>query len=487
MAIGTLQDLIDAISGAELIGSSRSARRKVTGISTDTRSLKKGEVFLALRGENFNGHEFIAEAAKKGAQAAVVDHSWHLINSRKKHALPLVVVRDTLDAYGAIARAHCAGFDIPVIAVAGSTGKTTTKNLLTEVLSSKFNVLSTAANLNNRIGTPATLLRMNSKHQVAVIEIGTNMPGEIAALCKTVAPTHGVITNVGREHLEKLGSLEGVTEEEGALFRWLEENGGIPFVNIDDPILNEEFRGLPNAVTYGRTKRADYQVKVGKLNEEGAPVVEIISHKRKSEKPFTAQLNTPGKHTAYTALASAAIALSVGVPRTGIRKALEAFRPEVDPSGGYGRLALLHLADGGRVLNDTYNANPESTLVALQTLDEIKVGRKGKRIAVLADMAELGKHSTVEHEKIGDVILDMKKLDVVMFFGRNMRRAYEKIAGADRPVDVMTFFFRKKEKLIRVLTQLRSANDVVLVKGSRSMKMEEVIRGIIQAADAEDA
>jgi len=487
MAIGTLQNLIDAVTGAELIGSPRSVRRKVTGISTDTRSLKKGEVFLALRGENFNSHDFVGEAAARGAQAAVVEISWYMMNSRKKHKLPLVIVRDTLDAYGSIAGAHRAGFGIPVIAVAGSTGKTTTKNLLTAVLSTRFNVLSTEANLNNRIGTPATLLKLNRKHQIAVIEIGTNMPGEIAALCRIVAPTHGVITNIGKEHLERLGSIEGVIEEEGALFNWLAEHDGIPFVNVDDPILKERFRNLPKVITYGRTGRADYQVKVGRLNEEGAPVVEIVSHRRKSEKPFTAQLNLPGKHTAYTALATAAIGFALRVPRTDIRKGLEAFAPRIDSSGGYARLAMLHLADGGRILNDTYNANPESTLVALQTLGEVKVGRRAKRIAVLADMAELGKHSAAEHENLGDAILSMKRLDVVMFFGRNMRRAYERIATADRPADVMSFFFRKKEKLIRVLNQLRSPGDVVLVKGSRSMKMEEVVRGIIEAANAEDA
>ncbi len=485
MAIATLQQLVEVLSGAEFIGPKGSGRRKISGISTDTRSLKKGEAFLALHGENFDGHDHVSEAAKKGAPVAVVDADWYLLNRRKKHPLPLIVVRDTLVGYGAIAAAHRSTFDIPVIAVAGSVGKTTTKNLLTEVLSTKYTVLSTPGNLNNRIGTPATLLRLTKKHQVAVVEIGTNMPGEIAALCRIVQPTHGIITNIGNEHLEKLGSIEGVTEEEGALFDWLVGNDGVPIVNIDDPILAKQFAKLPKAITCGRTNRADYQVKVGKLNEVGGPMLEIISHRRKSEKPFKAQLNMPGKHTAHTALLAAGVGFLLGVPRTKIGQALEAYAPAVDQSGGYARLAMLHLPDGGRVLNDTYNANPESTIAALETLAELKVKRKGKRIAVLADMAELGKHAAVEHEKIGKAITDMKKIDVVMFFGRNMRRAYEEIALADKPAGVMSFFFRKKEKLLRVLNHLRSAHDVVLVKGSRSMKMEEVVQGMIQEAETE--
>lgn len=480
MAIATLQQLTDVLPGSEFVGAKGSGRRKISGISTDTRSLKKGDAFLALRGENFDGHDYVKEAAAKGAQCAVVDTDWYLLNRRKKQALPLVVVRDTLLAYGAIAGAHRRSFDIPVVAVAGSVGKTSTKNLITEVLSTKYTVLSTEGNLNNRIGVPATLMKLSKKHQVAVIEIGTNMPGEIAALCRIVQPTHGLITNIGREHLEKLGSVDGVAEEEGTLFRWMAENGGIPIVNVDDPILAKAFADLPDRITCGRTKRADYQIKAGRLNEVGGPLVEIISHRRKSEKPLKAQLNMPGKHTAYAAMFAGAVGFLLGVPRTKITQALEAYTPYVDQSGGYARLAMLHLPDGGRVLNDTYNANPESTLAALQTLAEIKVGRKGKRIAVLSDMAELGKHAAAEHENIGRVIAGMEKIDVVMFFGRNMRRAYEEIALADTPAGVMSFFFRKKEKLLRVLNHLRSAHDVVLVKGSRSMKMEEVVKGMIQ-------
>ena len=477
MRISTLQHLLEVLGG-ELVGSSASKRRGVKGFSTDTRSLKKGEVFLAIKGEQFDGHDFVREAEKRGAQAAIVTNNWYLVNRRKKWKLPLIVVRDTLDAYGRIAAEHRRRFKIPVIAVAGSAGKTSTKEMLATVLSQKFNVLKTEKNYNNRIGVPATLLQLNSKHEMAVIEIGTNMPGEIAALCKAVEPTHGVITNIGHEHLELLGSIEGVAQEEGALFQWLAQKGGTGFVNLDDDLIKQMSRVLQKQVTYSRMKRGEYQVKIGRLNEEGAPKIEIVNNKRKSFKPISVQLNTPGKHTAQNALAAAAIGATLGVPPTSIKKGLEEYHPPVEKRGGYARLALLRLNDGGRVLNDTYNANPDSMRVALETLAGIAVGKKGKRIAVLADMAELGRHAPEEHQKIGEMIPDMGKIDVAIFFGRNMRRAYEAIALADRPARATSFFFRKKENLVRVLNSLRTPHDVVLVKGSRSMKMEEVVAAL---------
>ena len=474
MRISTLRQLHDVLGG-EYVGATASLRRGVKGVSTDTRSLKKGEVFIAIRGENFDGHEFLTEAVKKGASVGVVAYDWYLVNNQQPLKMPLIVVRDTLTAYGRIARAHRRSFNIPIIAVAGSSGKTSTKEIIASVLGQKFNVLKTEKNFNNRVGVPATILRLTKKHDIAVIEIGTNMPGEIGALCKAIEPTHGVITNIGHEHLELLQSIDGVADEEGALFQWLATHDGLSFVNLDDDNVKELGHGLANKVTYSRVKRGDYQVKVGRLNEVGAPKIEVICHKRKSIKPVSAQLHTPGKHTAYNATVAAVIGATFGVPPTKIKKGLEEYEPDVDMSQGYARLALLRLNDGGRILNDTYNANPDSMRVALETLAGIKISKKGQRIAVLADMAELGAYAAEEHQKVGELIPEMGKIDVAIFFGRHMRRAYEAIAQADRPARVTSFFFRKKEKLIRVLNDLRTPKDVILVKGSRSMKMEEVV------------
>jgi UDP-N-acetylmuramyl pentapeptide synthase len=298
-----------------------------------------------------------------------------------------------------------------------------------------------------------------------------------------VEPTHGVITNIGSEHLELLGSIQGVKAEEGALFDWLAAHDGIGFQNLNDPEIADLVHENMSVITFGRTSRADYQVKVGALNEEGAPKITLVDRTRKSVKPLDVQLHTPGKHTALNAAAAAAIGYSVGVTKTAIKKGLAAYEPTSDNEQGYARLALEYLPDGGRILNDTYNANPDSARVALETLAGMKVGRKGKRIAVLADMAELGKFAREEHEEVGRMIPEMKKIDVAMFFGRLMRRAYEEIALADRPAGVTSFFFRKKSKLIRVLNNLRSRHDVVLVKGSRTQKMEEVVAALHELAD----
>ena len=320
MIPSTLNDLLAVLDGSEFIGTTGSGRRKFSSVSTDTRSLKKGELFLAIRGENFDGHDYLKKAAAAGAQGGVVAADWVWANRKRKHPLPLVAVPDTLDAYGEIAAAHRRRFDVPVIAVAGSVGKTTTKEMLARTLATKYSVLATEKNLNNRIGVPATILKLGPEHDVAVIEIGTNTPGEIAALCRSIEPTHGLITNIGQEHLEFLKSIEGVAQEEGALFRWLKANGGIPFVNIDDPMLREMGRSLPRSVTFGRTKRADVQAKVGKLDERGAPAVEIIDHRPKKPRTISLQMSTPGGHTAMNALAVATVALTICVPPTKVKK-----------------------------------------------------------------------------------------------------------------------------------------------------------------------
>ena len=485
MKLSTLHDLVEALNGAEFIGNTRSTRRGFSGISTDTRTLEKGEVFVALRGENFDGHDHLKEAAKKKAQAAVVAWDWHWAEGRKKHPLPLIVVRDTLEAYGQIAATHRRSFRIPVIAVAGSVGKTSTKELLAAILSTKYKVLATEKNLNNRIGAPATILKLKKSHQVAVIEIGTNQPGEIAALCRAVEPTHGLITNIGEEHLEFLKSIEGVAQEEGALFRWLGQNKGIGFVNLEDPYLKKMGSLLSNPVTFGRTKRADYQVKVGGLDERGGPAVEIIDHTGKKPRSIEVQLATPGMHTASNALAASAVAMKIGVPPTKVKKALAEFRPVQDSTAGYARLAMVDAPDGMRILNDTYNASPDSMRVALETLAKLKVSRKGKRIAVLGDMAELGGHAADAHIEVGRLIPTLKKIDVIMFIGRYMRRAYDEIAHADRPAGRTSFFFRSREKMVKLLRELVGPEDVILVKGSRAMAMEEIVQELLRQDDRE--
>jgi UDP-N-acetylmuramoyl-tripeptide--D-alanyl-D-alanine ligase len=476
MSYGTIRELIELLPHRTYTGAPASRRRAIRGFSTDTRSLKNGEAFIALRGEHFDGHGFLEAARDRGASLAIVDEAWH-----DGHAgdavdrLPLLVVSDTLHAYGEIAAAHRRGFAIPVIAVAGSNGKTTTKELIADLLATRYTVLRTEGNLNNLIGVPATVLRLRSEHQVAVVEIGTNMPGEIERLCRILQPTHGIITNIGREHLELLGSLDGVAEEEGALFRYLADHGGVPFVNLDDPFLARLGRRLPRRVTYGRSPRADVRGKTGKLDAEGAPM--LIAPRIAGPKGDGVQLRTPGLHTAQNALAAAAVALALKVTPAGVRRALEEFRPRTY-AAGYARLAVVRAPDGTTVLNDTYNANPDSAMAALATLVAMRPAPGGKRIAVLADMKELGASSADEHERIGRELLALRGIDLVLLHGRDMRRALA--AARDNDLGMRVLHYADKEKLIRAVDTMVKPSDLLLVKGSRSMRMEEVVRAILE-------
>lgn len=473
MIIRSLADLVAVLPDADSAGARFSGRRAVRGISTDSRSLKKGELFIPLVGESFDGHDFIPLAAERGAAASLVSRAWLARRESTPTELPLLAVDDTLEAYGRIATAHRQEFSFPVIAVAGSNGKTTTKDLLTALLSTRYEVVATEGNLNNLIGVPATILRMTEEHTAAVVEIGTNCPGEIEQLCRILRPTHGLITNIGREHLELLGSLDGVAREEGALFDYLSENGGVPFVNIDDPYLKSMGRRIPNKVKYGRGSSADIGGRVGPLDESGAPSLTIIDRRKEEPKEIALQLRTPGVHTASNALAAAAVALTLKVPATRVRKALSEFAPR-SYKAGYARLLAMTAANGARLLNDTYNSNPDSVSAAIVTLVAMKPGKGGRRIAVLADMKELGASSAEEHARIGREVAAQKKLDIVLFHGEEMRLAYEAALSVDG-AGVETLHFEQKNSLADAVAEMLRPEDILLVKGSRGMKMEEVV------------
>ena len=461
----------EAAAQPQFVGPTAALRRSVRGVSTDTRSLKKGDAFVALAGENFDGHSFIRTAAERGAAIAIVANAWNDERERDPAPLPVISVADTLAAYGWLARAHRLQFQIPVIAVAGSNGKTTTKEMIADVLSARYNVLRTEGNLNNLVGVPAMMLRMNPQHTAAVIEIGTNMPGEIESLCRILRPTHGIITNIGREHLELLRTIEGVAQEEGALFRWLAANGGTAFVNLDDRNVARLAKGLPTSVSYSLRKRADLRGVSGPLNELGAPSLAI----RFGNKEWPIALQTPGIHTATNALAAAAVGRALKVPPASLKRALESFQPP-KYKGGYARLAIAQSASGATILNDTYNANPDSMLAALHTLRALRPGRGGRRIAVLGDMRELGASSATEHQNIGEAIPKMKVAHA-LFFGTEMQQAHRAVVATHGVTQSQ--HFAEKKGLIAVLQSLLNPNDVVLVKGSRGMKMEEGVAAIM--------
>ncbi len=434
----------------------RPVGKEIVGVSTDSRAVKEGEVFFALRGENFNGHKFLAEVFEKDAVAAVVEENTDVAAVA---TMPLLVVKDTTRALGELARYYRRKFSIPVIAVGGSNGKTTTKEMIAKVLGAKHRVLSTEGNLNNHIGVPQTLFRLEKKHDVAVVEIGTNHPGEIQYLCDILEPTHGLITNIGREHLEFFTNLAGVAKEEAALFTKLhKKKGSIAFVNADDKHLVAKSKKLKTKVVYSfRMKKASV---FGELLETNAAGCARFSFSAKSAKrAVTVQLAVPGEHNAANALSAAAVGLTFQVPAQKIKSALEKFQPASK------RMEVLDIK-GVTVYNDTYNANPDSTIAGLKTLASAIVS--GKKIAVLADMKELGSTSIDEHRRVGKEASKLP-IEYLLTFGEHARSIHDASSIKDK------IHYEQKNMLAEYLAELVSPGDAVLVKGSRGMRMEDVV------------
>lgn len=456
----TKKDLL-TISHLEAIGFDRTDKLRIAGVGTDSRSIGAGELFFALSGEKFDGHTFLTQAIQIGVAAIVVEEKW--MQEHREIALgfgvPIIVVESSVRAFGELARTYRRKFSIPVIAVGGSNGKTTSKEMIASVLSQKFNVLKTEGNLNNHIGVPQTLFRLSKKHDVAVVEIGTNHYGEIAYLCSILEPTHGIITNVGREHLEFFKDIDGVAKAEGELIEWLAAFGGKKtkfYLNTDDANLRSHAKPLKNVIRYGLiNKRADVVGKVKSVDTLGRAVLEVKSSKKKT---FTTLVGVSGFHNALNALSAAAIGLDFNVPVNGVRSAIESF------SGASKRMQVFE-SNGVIYINDAYNANPDSMLAALQTLE--RIGIRGKRIAILADMLELGERSNAEHRMIGERLREFG-VDALLTFGE-----YGRLINDSTTVGQKTHF-ESKVQLGQHLAGMIRAGDAVLVKGSRGMKMEDI-------------
>ena len=447
------------LHSVEIINAAAMKKKTITGVSTDSRTIKPGNLFVALRGEKFDGHHFIENVSARGAYAVLVDEAW------KKENAPLItrmentvaVVPDTTKAFGALAHSYRTKFSIPFLAVGGSNGKTTTKEMISAVLRKKYVVLSTEGNLNNHIGVPHMLFRLTPKHDIAVLELGTNHFGELDLLCDIAAPTHAIITNIGREHLEYFGDEEGVAKEETTLYSAVRSQG-FAFVNVDDERLAKAGAKVRHKLTYGTSKKAGVRAMHVETNEQGCPEFELSINGRAN----FVRLSAAGLHNAVNATAAAAVGVKFKVPKKKIISALENY-PGVSK-----RMEVIRRNDL-TILNDTYNANPDSVIAALTTLRSMTV--KGKKIVVLADMLELGEKADHEHAKIGVTVSDME-FEYLLTFGPLSRFTHEasKLAFAEH--------FETKAGLIDSLKSQLAPGDAVLVKGSRGMKMEEVVEKI---------
>lgn len=425
------------------------------GISTDSRNIVAGNLYIPLKGEHFDGHAFISDAVSKGAIGVLIQED-ACSEIQGIDQIPHIIVSNTLHALGQLAHAHRRKFDIPIIAIAGAAGKTSTKDCAAHIVGTLKRTLKTTANYNNQVGVPLMMLQLDATHEAAVIEIGTNEPGEIAILSAMLAPTHGLITNIGKEHLEKLKDLDGVEKEETALFTWLEQCGGTRLINLNDERLKTYANG-PRIATYALDMDADIHAK-WELNEQGLAIITLESQ----QSTEIIQLNLPGKVGAMTAIAGACIGLTIGLKISRIADSLRSYEAPVYT--GYGRMSKIMLGDI-IVLNDSYNANPASMMTALETLSSMPT--KGKRIAILGDMRELGDSSGEEHRNLLSKIVDYCDDCIVTgpeFFKATQDSIYNCITYAD-----------SAEECAQLIHAKAMSGDIVLIKGSRGIQLEKVL------------
>ncbi len=432
-----------------------SENREIKGISIDSRTVKQDEIFVALRGSNYDAHAFAQDAISKGASFCIVDKNWFDENSDT--TLPILVVQDTLEALGELANLYRTKFEIPVVAIAGSNGKTTTKDFVSHILSQRYKVLKTEGNLNNQIGVPLTIFNLNESHDIAVIEIGTNHFGEIAMLCDILEPNYGLITNIGKEHLEAFVDLDGVEMEEASLFGYILKHDGLNFINTDDIRLRKYVKIIERKFTYGQDKENNLRYEIN-LNHELRPIVTYEHHNLK----FSCQLKNPGYSVAFASIPAVAVGLVFGLKENEIIEGLQSF--SLPESNKYGRM-LIKTYGNLRIINDTYNANPSSMRLALETIRNFEC--EGKKIAVLGDMLELGSISYDEHLEILKLALEV--CDKVFVFGKEMKKAKERINTNK------VNYYENKMEISEELSKISFGNETILFKASRGMKCEEIL------------
>jgi UDP-N-acetylmuramoyl-tripeptide--D-alanyl-D-alanine ligase len=417
-------------------------------IVTDTRLLQPGDIFFALKGPNFNGNTFAPKALGLGAAYAVIDEPPASKDDR------LLLVGDVLTTLQDLARHHRKQFDIPFIAITGSNGKTTTKELVHAVLAAEFVTYTTKGNLNNHIGVPLTILSVRRDAEFAVIEMGANHQKEIAGYCRYALPTHGIITNIGRAHLEGFGGPEGVKKGKGELYDHLRDHNGTAFVLRDSDDLRQMSRGIPHIITYG-TNDADYTGRVAAsdtfLNIE-------ITHGATTGVIHTQLV---GDYNLPNILVAVAIGKHFGVPDGKIRKAIEHYTPSNSRS-------QLIEKDGNHIILDAYNANPSSMRAAIENFAKLPGTDFDQKILILGAMAELGPESLHEHQGIVDLIAQYPWRDVVL------------VGGDFLKLDHKYKSFPNSKEAAQWFNNANIKAAWLLIKGSRSSRMEEVIA----AADA---
>jgi len=434
------------------------AQTSFAGVSTDSRSIRPGELFVALRGEQFDGHRFFSEAIQRGARGGVIEQE---VERTADKTITIIKVGNTLQALGDVAHWWRKRHPIPLMAVVGSNGKTTTKEMVAGILEQQGAVLKNPGNLNNLIGLPLSLLKMNAKDRAAVLEMGMNRAGEILRLTHIAEPDIGILINIGPVHLEGLGSIEGVMKAKGELLQGMGARGRLIF-NADDPRVVELSKGFQGEKTaFGVKNPADWQATDIRTRDAGGVSFQL----KGSAGTIPVSLKLMGRDQVYNALAAAAAASHLGVGMKAIKEALEAFQPP--PM----RMEPMALGKGIRIINDAYNANPPSMELALRTLEEVT---GGKKIAVLGDMWELGEHAEQAHRELGRQTQE-RGVDLLFLLGQFAPQVAQGAQEAGMAPQAICIGKDHHAVSLR-LAQAVKKGDWVLIKGSRIMKMEEIIK-----------
>ena len=431
--------------------------KPVNKVVIDSKNAKKGSLFIAIKGKRFDGHDFVRDAVKNGAHIVVI--SKRKLNDFDDVDIPIITVQNTIKALGNIAgmwRRKLAEIKkIKVVGLTGSSGKTTVKEMLSTLLSQKYNVQKTKSNNNNNIGVPLTVLSTNEKNDVLVAEIGTNNYGEIRYSANILQPDFSLITNIGDSHLKFLKNRKGVLKEKLTLFDSTRKNRGKVFINYDDPLLKEGSKNFKDKVSYGFNSSADIKGKIMEYNNEGNPTVEI----KFGNKKYVQTLPLPGKLSAQNYLAATAVALELGINKKQLENGTKKL---IVPDK---RINIKHFQNF-TLIDDSYNANPDSVKAVIEMLGRMKTFKR--KVLILGDMLELGKNKNELHRSLSSAI-KKNKIDELYTIGSGMNALSDSL----KYNKLMVKHFSTRKSLSDFLMKYELSDSIILVKGSRGMRMEE--------------
>lgn len=456
----SLEDVIKSVDGKLLSGAESTC---ITGVSTDSRQISPGALFIALKGERFDAHDFIPAIIEQGIAAAVIISRTDIVPSSES-TTAIIMVQDTLEALQKLAGSYRQLFSVPIIAITGSVGKTTTKDLLAECLSPYYQTLKTRGNYNNEIGLPLTLLGMEADHQAAVVEIGMRAPREIHQLAAILQPSYAIISNVEAVHLETMGSLENIARAKCEVLEFI-RTGYFALINGDNDLLLHTAANYPCRIyTFGCRENCDIQI-ISVANDGIGIRVDL--------KVFACResfyLPLPVVQLAANLASAVGMAFLMGVGLPTIKTALANFAP------GDKRMNMIPLDAGGLLIDDTYNANPISAMAALEACQQMSQGRK--TVAVLGDMLELGSYEIEGHKNVGKKAAELD-IDIMVTIGERAKYYKEGAAEAGLPA-AQIFQFTDSAEALKWINENVSPTDVILFKASRGMQLDKLVQGFI--------